>query len=119
MVESGGDHRWRHLWLWPVLILQGVEYMSIKKSGSAVWEGSLKEGKGQISTESGVLKDVAYGFGKRFEGEPGSNPEELIGAAHASCYSMADRKSTRLNSSHVRISYAVFCLKKKKKKKHG
>lgn len=63
--------------------------MSTKKSGSAVWEGSLKEGKGQISTESGVLKDVAYGFGKRFEGEPGSNPEELIGAAHASCYSMA------------------------------
>lgn len=63
--------------------------MSIKKTGSAVWEGSLKEGKGQVSTESGALKDVAYSFGKRFESEPGSNPEELIGAAHASCYSMA------------------------------
>ncbi|PMR72546.1 OsmC family protein [Billgrantia endophytica] len=63
--------------------------MSMKKTGSAVWEGSLKEGQGQVSTESGVLKDVPYSFGKRFEGEPGSNPEELIGAAHASCYSMA------------------------------
>ncbi|MFQ3789424.1 OsmC family protein [Halomonas sp. A29] len=63
--------------------------MSIKKTGSAVWEGSLKEGKGQVSTESGVLKEAPYSFGKRFEGESGSNPEELIGAAHASCYSMA------------------------------
>ncbi|MBW6392509.1 MAG: OsmC family protein [Halomonas sp.] len=63
--------------------------MSIKKTGSAVWEGSLKEGKGQVSTESGVIKDVPYSFAKRFEGESGSNPEELIGAAHASCYSMA------------------------------
>ncbi|MCE8019414.1 OsmC family protein [Halomonas sp. MCCC 1A11036] len=63
--------------------------MSIKKTGSAVWEGSLKEGTGQVSTGSGALKDVPYSFGKRFEGEPGSNPEELIGAAHASCYSMA------------------------------
>ncbi|KAA0011102.1 OsmC family protein [Billgrantia pellis] len=63
--------------------------MSIKKSGSAVWQGSLKEGNGQVSTESGALNDVPYSFGKRFEGQPGSNPEELIGAAHASCYSMA------------------------------
>ncbi|MGL6249925.1 MAG: OsmC family peroxiredoxin, partial [Billgrantia desiderata] len=63
--------------------------MSIKKTGSAVWQGSLKEGKGQVSTESGVLNDVPYSFAKRFEGEAGSNPEELIGAAHASCYSMA------------------------------
>lgn len=63
--------------------------MSMKKSASAVWQGSLKEGRGQVSTESGALKDVSYNFGQRFEGKPGSNPEELIGAAHASCYSMA------------------------------
>jgi osmotically inducible protein OsmC len=59
------------------------------KSASAHWEGSLKEGKGTISTESGVLKDNPYGFNTRFENEPGTNPEELVGAAHAGCYSMA------------------------------
>ncbi|WP_300273681.1 OsmC family protein [Halomonas sp.] len=63
--------------------------MSIEKTGSAVWQGGLKNGKGSVSTQSGVLKEVPYSFAKRFEGEAGSNPEELIGAAHASCYSMA------------------------------
>ncbi|MCM2129805.1 OsmC family protein [Larsenimonas rhizosphaerae] len=63
--------------------------MSIKKSGSAHWQGSLKKGKGTVSTESGAMKDNPYGFNTRFEGQPGTNPEELIGAAHASCYSMA------------------------------
>jgi len=63
--------------------------MSINKSGSAVWQGGLQDGKGTVSTESGVIQDVPYSFAKRFEGEAGSNPEELIGAAHASCYSMA------------------------------
>ncbi|MBB3229190.1 OsmC family protein [Halomonas stenophila] len=63
--------------------------MSIKKNGSAVWQGGLKDGRGTVSTQSGVLSDVPYSFAKRFEGEAGSNPEELIGAAHASCYSMA------------------------------
>ncbi|TLX54814.1 OsmC family peroxiredoxin [Stutzerimonas nosocomialis] len=61
----------------------------MKKTASAVWQGSLKEGKGTISTESGALKDNPYGFNTRFEGAPGTNPEELIGAAHASCFSMA------------------------------
>ncbi|WP_417523838.1 OsmC family protein [Marinovum sp.] len=61
----------------------------IKKSGSANWKGGLKDGSGTVSTESGVLDKVNYGFNKRFEGEKGSNPEELIAAAHASCYSMA------------------------------
>ena len=61
----------------------------IQKKGSANWKGSLTEGTGTISTESRVLENVNYGFKKRFEGEPGSNPEELIGAAHASCFSMA------------------------------
>ncbi|WP_372611326.1 OsmC family protein [Halomonas sp.] len=63
--------------------------MSITKTASARWEGSLKKGKGTVSTESGVLKNTPYDFRQRFEGQEGSNPEELIGAAHASCYSMA------------------------------
>jgi lipoyl-dependent peroxiredoxin len=61
----------------------------MKKSASAVWQGDLKNGKGTISTESGALKDNPYGFNTRFEGAPGTNPEELIGAAHAGCFSMA------------------------------
>ncbi len=55
----------------------------------AVWQGALKEGGGNISTESGVLKEAPYGFKARFENGRGTNPEELIGAAHSACYSMA------------------------------
>jgi osmotically inducible protein OsmC len=62
---------------------------TIKKSASAVWSGGLKDGKGQISTQSGALKDNPYGFKTRFEDQPGTNPEELIGAAHAGCFTMA------------------------------
>ncbi|MCJ0972217.1 OsmC family protein [Pseudomonas sp. PS1] len=61
----------------------------MKKTASAVWQGDLKSGKGTISTQSGALKDNPYGFNTRFEGAPGTNPEELIGAAHAGCFSMA------------------------------
>ncbi|SIR15002.1 osmotically inducible protein OsmC [Paracoccus thiocyanatus] len=61
----------------------------IVKSGSARWEGGLKDGKGAVSTKSGALSDQPYGFNTRFEGLPGTNPEELIGAAHAACFSMA------------------------------
>jgi len=61
----------------------------MKKSGSAVWSGGLKDGKGFISSESGALDNIAYGFNTRFEDGPGSNPEELIGAAHAACFTMA------------------------------
>ena len=61
----------------------------MKKSGSAVWQGGLKDGKGAISTESGALKAYPYGFASRFEGQPGTNPEELIGAAHSGCFTMA------------------------------
>ena len=57
--------------------------------GTAVWRGGLKDGKGAISTKSGALKDVPYGFAARVEGQPGTNPEELIGAAHAACFAMA------------------------------
>ncbi len=63
--------------------------MKIKRKGSAVWQGGVKDGKGAISTESGALKSYPYGFASRFEGQQGSNPEELIGAAHASCFTMA------------------------------
>jgi osmotically inducible protein OsmC len=58
-------------------------------SGSAVWSGGIKDGKGAISTKSGALKDYPYGFASRFEGKPGTNPEELLGAAHAGCFTMA------------------------------
>ncbi len=61
----------------------------MKRSGSAVWRGGLKDGNGVVSTASGVLKDSAYSFGTRFEEKPGTNPEELIAAAHAACFSMA------------------------------
>src|ERR1700734_3562543 len=63
--------------------------MKIKRKGSAAWQGGLKDGKGTISTESGALKAYPYGFASRFEGQKGSNPEELIAAAHASCFTMA------------------------------
>jgi osmotically inducible protein OsmC len=61
----------------------------MKRSASAAWQGGLKDGKGSISTQSGVLKDAQYGFSTRFEDGPGTNPEELIGAAHAGCFTMA------------------------------
>lgn len=63
--------------------------MTIKKTGSAHWEGSVKQGKGTVSTQSKALDAQPYGFNTRFEDGAGTNPEELIGAAHASCFSMA------------------------------
>ena len=61
----------------------------MKRRASAVWQGGLKDGKGTISTESGVLSDTQYSFSTRFEDGKGTNPEELIAAAHAGCFSMA------------------------------
>lgn len=61
----------------------------IEKHGSAKWTGGLKDGKGLCSTQSGALSDLAYSFATRFEGKEGSNPEELLAAAHAACFSMA------------------------------
>jgi lipoyl-dependent peroxiredoxin len=61
----------------------------MKRKASAVWRGDLKSGRGTISTDSTVLKDAQYSFGTRFADGPGTNPEELIGAAHAGCFSMA------------------------------
>ncbi len=61
----------------------------MKRTGSAIWSGDLKTGQGMVSTQSGVLSDSRYGFNTRFADGPGTNPEELIGAAHAGCFSMA------------------------------
>jgi osmotically inducible protein OsmC len=61
----------------------------IKRKGSAVWSGGLKDGKGTVSTQSGVLNQSQYGFNTRFENGPGTNPEELLAAAHAGCFTMA------------------------------
>ncbi len=61
----------------------------MKRKASAVWKGGLKDGKGTVSTESGVLSNAQYSFGTRFESGKGTNPEELIAAAHAGCFSMA------------------------------
>jgi lipoyl-dependent peroxiredoxin len=61
----------------------------IKRKGSAVWSGGLKDGKGTVSAQSGVLNQSQYGFNTRFENGPGTNPEELLAAAHAGCFTMA------------------------------
>jgi len=61
----------------------------MKRKASAIWTGGLKDGRGTISTETGVLSETQYSFGSRFESGIGTNPEELIGAAHAGCFSMA------------------------------
>jgi osmotically inducible protein OsmC len=61
----------------------------MQRKGSAVWKGGLKDGKGTVSTESGTLRDTQYSFSSRFESGTGTNPEELLAAAHAGCFSMA------------------------------
>ena len=61
----------------------------MKRKATAVWKGGLKDGKGTVSTESGVLSNTQYSFGSRFETGTGTNPEELVAAAHAGCFSMA------------------------------
>ena len=63
--------------------------MTIKKSANSKWSGDIKTGKGSISTQSGALDNQPYGFNTRFEDKPGSNPEELVAAAHSACFSMA------------------------------
>jgi osmotically inducible protein OsmC len=61
----------------------------MQRRATAVWQGGLKDGKGTISTESKALEAIPYSFAMRFEGAPGTNPEELLGAAHAGCFTMA------------------------------
>jgi lipoyl-dependent peroxiredoxin len=84
--------------------------MTIKRHGSAIWEGAIKTGKGSISTESGALKAYPYGFASRFEGTPGTNPEELIAAAHAGCFTMAFSLilgEAKLTAEHMETSAEV------------
>jgi osmotically inducible protein OsmC len=66
-----------------------TEEQTMKRTAQAVWNGNLKEGRGRFGVGSGAIKEQSYGFRTRFENEPGTNPEELIAAAHASCFSMA------------------------------
>ena len=61
----------------------------MERKATAVWQGGLKDGRGTLTTESKVLSNTPYSFSTRFEGSPGTNPEELLGAAHAGCFSMA------------------------------
>ncbi len=70
------------------------------RRATAVWQGGLKDGKGTISTESQAIRDLPYSFAMRFENAPGSNPEELLGAAHAGCFSMA--LSAQLGEAGIR-----------------
>jgi osmotically inducible protein OsmC len=82
----------------------------MKRSASAIWQGGLKDGKGTVSTESGALKQLPYSFSMRFEGQPGTNPEELIAAAHASCFSMAlsaELGKVGLTAESIRTSAVV------------
>src|SRR5678816_2105660 len=71
----------------------------MKRKGSAVWRGGLKDGKGVVSSDSGVLSNTPYSFSTRFEDAKGTNPEELIAAAHAGCFSMA--LSAQLGAANI------------------
>lgn len=78
----------------------------MKRTAKSMWQGNLKQGKGALSTESGVLMRAPYSFAKRFENEPGTNPEELIGAAHSGCFAMAlagelEKKNLKAESINV------------------
>jgi len=86
----------------------------MKRSASAVWNGGLKSGKGNISTESGVLNSAQYSFGTRFEQGAGTNPEELIAAAHAGCFSMAltaQLEGAGLTATSINTKAGVTLLK--------
>ena len=73
----------------------------MKRKGTAVWTGNLKEGKGTLTTDSGVLNRVQYSFGTRFENGIGTNPEELLAAAHAGCFTMA--LSAQLTEAGIKV----------------
>lgn len=86
--------------------------MRITRTGSAIWRGGLKDGKGLLSTESGALDQYPYGFAARFEGMPGSNPEELLAAAHAGCFTMAltlvlSEASARIPEMHTQAAVTL------------
>jgi len=82
----------------------------MQRKGSAIWRGGLKDGKGTVSTDSGVLKETQYSFSSRFESGIGTNPEELLAAAHAGCFSMAlsgQLGSANLTAESIRTTAAV------------
>ncbi len=82
----------------------------MERKGSAVWQGKLRDGKGSVSTGSKALVEVPYSFSTRFENAPGTNPEELIAAAHAACFSMAlsaELEKARLTPERVRTTATV------------
>ena len=82
----------------------------MQRKGSAVWRGGLRDGQGSVSTESGVLSDTQYSFSTRFENGAGTNPEELIAAAHAGCFSMALSKQLEdagTRADEIRTTAAV------------
>lgn len=86
----------------------------MKRSASAVWNGGLKSGKGSLTTESGVLANTPYSFTTRFESERGTNPEELIAAAHAGCFTMAlsaQLDTAKLSAERIDTQAAVTLLK--------
>jgi osmotically inducible protein OsmC len=86
----------------------------MKRTASAVWKGGLKDGKGSISTESGVLSEAQYSFSARFEEGKGTNPEELIAAAHAGCFSMAlsaQLQAEQITAESIQTEAAVTLLK--------
>lgn len=82
----------------------------MKRKASAVWRGGLKDGQGTISTDSGALKDMQYSFAARFENEAGTNPEELVAAAHAGCFAMAfslELGKAGLSAEHISATATV------------
>ena len=84
--------------------------MAIKRRASAVWQGGLKDGKGVLSTATGILNNTPYNFSMRFEDEPGTNPEELIAAAHAGCFAMAlsgQLDAAELKAERLEVSATV------------
>ena len=84
----------------------------MKRSASAVWKGGLRDGKGTVSLESGVLTNAPYNFRMRFENEKGTNPEELVAAAHAACFSMAlslglEHKGMKVDSIETKATVSL------------
>jgi osmotically inducible protein OsmC len=81
----------------------------IIRSASAAWAGGLKDGKGSISLESGAMKEYPYGFAARFEGQKGTNPEELLGAAHAGCFTKMDTQA-KVTLEQVEGGFAITAV---------
>ena len=85
----------------------------MQRKASAVWKGGLKDGKGTVSSTSGVLSNTPYSFTTRFEDTPGTNPEELIAAAHAACFSMAlsgQLGAANLTADSINTAATCFCF---------